>query len=308
MYKIALILILGLFTSEDPGWTPDREIAQNTPHESPREIMDLWLRYHEEELCQKLDGVFVFHRNSLEFWCRVEDEKSYEKFAGMVDPIRKTVPIEIYATQPTDAENQESESRSLPPSLWNNSELRNYLQDPFGRTTSPDVIARPAGNENEPGYFLKQRMIMFADQTLAFGSEMKGYAADLPALAYVGSLPGAPEDIRARATAIALKHAQELDERAERLIENLSQAMPRTARRSGEPKASTRSRVPIVQSASQLSILTQNTGRRIYRFIYPQHHTVGLSDLREPGLLESLRVIRHLASDFQRLVKDSARP
>jgi hypothetical protein len=304
MYRIVLLLTLGLLAPQEPSSQPARDSAPVAPHGGPREIMDLWLRYHEEELCQKLDGVFVFHRDSVEFWCRVEDESSYAKFAGMAEPVRKTFAVEIYATVPVKSKEQDSENRSLPPSLWNNSQLRGYLQDPFGRSTPQDVTSRP-GNENDPGYFLKQRMIMFADQILTSGAEMKTFGADLPALAWVGSLPDAPPDVRARAAAVALKHAQELDRRAERLIENLSQAMPRTGRRSSDPEASTAARIPIVQSASRLSTLTQNAGRRIYRFIYPQHHTVGLSDLREPGLLESLRVIRQMASDFQRLLKDS---
>jgi hypothetical protein len=306
MYRIVLLLTLGLLAPQDPSSQPPGDAAPIAPHDGPREIMDLWLRYHEEELCQKLDGVFVFHRDSVEFWCRVEDENSYAKFTGMVEPVRKTVPVEIYATLPGKSKEQDPESLSLPPSLWNNSQLRGYLQDPFGRSTPQDVTLRP-GNENDPGYFLKQRMIMFAEQILTSGTEMKTFGADLPALAWVGTLTNAPPDVRVRAAAVALRHAQELDKRAERLIENLSQAMPRIGRRPSDPEASTPARVPVIQSASRLSILTQNAGRRIYRFIYPQHHTVGLSDLREPGLLESLRVIRQMASHFQRLLKDSTR-
>jgi len=44
--------------------------------EVPLQLREGWLRFHEAELCQGVDAVFVFHKKGMEVWCRVEDEKN----------------------------------------------------------------------------------------------------------------------------------------------------------------------------------------------------------------------------------------
>jgi len=72
--------------------------------EVPLQLREGWLRFHEAELCQGVDAVFVFHKKGMEVWCRVEDEKNYHKFTEMLEPLRASYQIDLYATRPTPEE------------------------------------------------------------------------------------------------------------------------------------------------------------------------------------------------------------
>ena len=277
------------------------------PVAAPRQIWDAWLRFHEAEYCQGLDTVFVFPKNGMEVWCRIEDEKAFQRFSEVLSPLHATYQIDIYPTRPPEEKKQPDE-KNPPPSLWNNAELRTYLQDPFHlHRNLDDAIPRPSLDAHNPDFLFKQRMIMFADQTLDWERRMNRYAGDLPALAEATFNAGIPKEIRSRAAAICLAHSQAVDKYAERLGVNLSQALPKgTQKSSGTPEQE--KSAPVASSPREAAIQVvdsaQSAARRIYRFIHPIHYTVGLSDLREPSLLESLKNLRKLVAGFQRTLRN----
>jgi hypothetical protein len=297
MFGIILFWLLPLLP-------PAGTIPANVPVQAPSEIVDVWLRFHETELCQDLDARFVFHPRGVEVWCLIEDEKAFEKFTAMLEPLRQSYEIEVYPTRPAPPRKSWDQREPLP-SLWNNDELRAHLFSSPGQFIQPEF--RHPGSL-DPDYFVKQRLILFEDQTLAYEQKMTRYGSDLPSLTYAAGAPGMTPEQKSRLTAIAAQHALELDKCASRLMDNLQQALPRAPRKKGSKSDETGpsiSRLNILESASQLARLAQATARRIFRFLNPQRHTVELSDLKEPSLLESIRRVRTLSAEFRDSVKES---
>jgi hypothetical protein len=270
-------------------------------------MREMWIRFHEEELCQSLDTVFSFNEKGVEIWCRIEDEKSFQKLEELVAPLRNSHSVAIYATRP-DPEKKSSDSKQPPPSFWNNAEIRDYLQDPFARHAPGRGITAPGPSsaERDSDIMLKQRLMMFAEQTLESGMRMRRYGLDLPALADAGFGGDADPQLKKRAAETARAHAAGLDKQAAQLIDNLSRALPKSSKRESGREGSQRRRVTSTlpaDSANQLSDATRTVARRVYLFVHPQNHTVGLVDLREPSLLESLRTLRRMVSDFDRAIE-----
>lgn len=315
IFGLALILVFSSQPSDakarDAARVRFKSGAGPPPVDAPREIWDAWLRFHEAELCQGLDTIFVFHKKGVEIWCRVEDEKAYQKFSDILSPLRADHEIGLYTTRPP-AEKTNTEEKNPPPSLWNNNELRIYLGDPFARNRNLNDEAIPnvaPSNRADYDFMLKQRMMMFADQILDWDRRMKRYSGDLPALADAAFNPALPREIRKRAAAICLAHSHAVDKLLEKLGENLAQALPKGTKKSSsapeeekpEPAASTPRDVAIKVAES-----AQSLARRIYYFIHPTRYTVGLTDLREPSLLGSLRNLRRMVSVFQRTLEPSS--
>ena len=273
------------------------------PAEVPRALREAWLRFHETELCQGVDAVFSLRKDTMEVWCLVEDEKSYGKFLELIEPLRASYTVAVYVTR-LNPEKKSPEDKDPPPSLWNNAEIREYLQDPFQRNSGSagGFTVRPPPGEHDTEVFLKQRIMMFAEQTLEWERKMNRYAGDLPELAEAAFGSSAEPALSSRAAAACLAHAQGVEKLAERLADNLARALPKAGKRSraSEDPPSARRPAPPVENAIQLANGAHSIARRIYNFIHPQNHTVGLVDLREPSLLESLRSLRRMVGDFQR--------
>jgi hypothetical protein len=218
------------------------------------------LRFHELELCQSVDAVFVFDTKGVEVWCLIEDERSYQRVVELLEPLRASFEVTLYTHRPPPPPKKGPDDKDPPPGIWNNAELREYLQDPFARggaAASGLSVRPPAGEGTDPDMFLKQRMIMFADQTLDWGK--------------------------------------------------MTHALPKSTRRfrprdDGTPAASL---APPEDGAFQLAGAARSIARRVQRFVHPMNHTVGLVDLREPSLLDSLRTLRRMAGDFQRSLKSA---
>lgn len=277
---------------------------QNLPFESsvPFPLRDLYLRFHEKDLCQELDAVFVFHPKGVEIWCRIEDERSYQRFSEMIDPLRAAFEIEVYATSPA-ANEKAKDDEDPPPSLWNNSALVGYLQEGGPR----NMVGSQEAPESFPGgsrRFVKQRLLMWSNQILSWNKKVRRYAADLPGLAGLGFGSGADLDMKSRAASICLAHVQTLDKNLARITENLAQALPKPdkAARRAEGNDKTKTSMPSskLELASLVSTRSLAMTRRIHRFIYPENFTVGLSDLKDPDLLESLRGLRKTIAEFSR--------
>jgi len=270
---------------------------------TPGPLRELWLRFHESELCQDLDAVFVFHPRGLEVWCRVEDEKSFQKFSAMAEPLKKAYQIELYATRPSGKKQQDQ--AEPPPSLWGNSELLRYIGDPESRVSSVATFtpADSGDGATPPPHHLvvRQRLLIFAEQVSEWNKKMRRYGMDLPALAREGFGTDTPPDFKKRAASVCLAHARGVDRYSARLVENLTQALPRGTRREDaaeNPKKIVKSNVPM-EIAFQLRNASASVARRVSRFLHPQEHTVELSDLREPSLLESLRSLHAMVSGLQ---------
>jgi len=272
---------------------------------SEDELRSVWLRFHELGLCQSLDAVFAFEPGALEVWCVVEDEKAYARLTELVEPLRSSYRISLYPTRPT-VEKKSPEDRDPPPSLWNNAELREYLQDPFVKGTGGISIRSPSKPESgDADVFLKQRMTMFAEQLLDWDRRMKRFGGELPELAAVAFGSPSSAELQSRAAAVCLEHAQEVDKYADRLMESLTRALPHGVRRGrAEGAKSQPSGSSPRDNATQLSAAVRTVARRVYRFVHPMSHTVGLVDLKEPSLLDSFRTMRRLVAEFQRSVKD----
>jgi hypothetical protein len=250
-----------------------------------------------------LDTVFVFHPKGLEIWCRVKDERSYQELVSMVEPLRSAYRIELYATRP-DRDKKPSTPGTVDtlPSLWNNTELRTYMRDPFSRRwdsifDDPDGARAPDPLDGE----LKRRLSLFGDQVLDWAKKMERLANDLPALAEAAYGTDAPADTRTRARALCLEHAREVGKDASRLMESLSRALPRGK----SPASLSQPEHPpaeVAHSSYDRVMLVSNQAldlaQRVVRFLYPQTHTVNLSDLRESSLLDSLKALQKTVSDF----------
>lgn len=265
------------------------------------DLRDFWLRFHEADLCQGLDAVFLFRPKGLEIWCIVEDEKSFDKLNEFLAPLRPSYQIAVYPTRPP-AEKKSIEDRNPPPSLWNNDELRTFLSDPFvSAMNAPADPTKPRPLTATQADIVKERMIMFTEQTLDWNRRLRRYAADLPALTEMAADSSLGPETRARASSICLAHAQAIERLASRLNDSLSEAFPRAAKRPKSPAEADKADAPKmapIESARELSSSALAIARRVYRFIHPQWHTVGLADLREPSLLEALRGLRRMANGF----------
>ena len=269
-------------------------------------LREVWLRFHDSELCLGVDSVFVFQPKGMEIWCRVKEEKSYQALAAMVEPLQASYRVEIYATRPEREKKPWSPDDEDPlPSLWTNAELRAYFRDPFvSRTGSLDdgsTLGQVSDSRVDPA--IKRRMKLYGDQLLDWTSRMERLAGDVPALAGAGYGADATPDTQGRARAICLEHVREVGKFAQRLAENLVYALPRGAgdlRPPPQPERPPDATGDPGLNARDVSVQVREIARRIKRFLYPQAHTVGLTDLREPGLLDSLKTLQTAVSDFDR--------
>ncbi len=150
---------------------------------------------------------------------------------------------------------------------------------------------------------LKQRMLIYAEQTLSQNRKMEHYALDLFALARVALDSGIPSDIRSKALAICLAHARNLEKNIGKLSSGLAQAIPGSAkweRGSAQLAAGPYAENKLLtEKAEQIYTYAQSIARRVHRFIYPEYYTIELEELRYPSLLESLRTLQRMVLKFQ---------
>jgi hypothetical protein len=267
-------------------------------------LREVWLRFHEENLCLGVDSIFVFHARGIEIWCRIKDERNYQQLAALVEPLRKSYRIELYATH-ADREKKASSilDEDPPPSFWTNAELRSYLRDPFFiRFGSRGDRAQDVYDDSEADPELKRRLKLYGDQILEWLNKMVQLAIDLPSLAGAAYGDDIIPDIRNRARAVCSDHSREVGKCAVRLAESLSHALPRGTVNTPSAQPSKESR-PASASPHEGALLVsqqaQDLERRILLFLYPQAHTVTLDDLREPSLIDSLKTLQQTVSDFE---------
>ena len=292
---LCLAITPAAISTDSPAGVPD--------HSTPPEMVQAWLRFHGSELCQELDAEFEFSPAGMEVRSVVEDERSYQKLEELLNPLRNSYDIDLQPEHPPEKEESDREKeKDPPPSLWENYELRSFLGDPFARAReSVDFEERPHLSVPPPAdELLKQRLLLYASQTLDWSRKMERYAKDLPALTRVAVDPGVAPALRSQANAICRSHLQNLDRYIGKLHGHLEPAFPH----SNEKKKSTDMPAPVaktaVDRADRIADYARIVARRVYHFIRPVHYTVGLGELRLPGLLDSLKILQKMDSEYRK--------
>ena len=292
---------VGLRGLDEPVIKPDLAAAGSSfPNgEVPYTLRDFWLCFHELELCLEMNVTFAFYGDRMEVWCQPDGEKAFQRFTAMLEPLRFSNSIELHVAEGPRSRGPLDDD-DPPPSLWNNAELRQYYQG--GPTLASVAAGVERAGEVEPGIVLKQRLIMFAEETFNGIRKMRHYGEDLPALAAAAFDPSAATDTKSRAAAICLLHAEALDKLAERMNRNMTIALPRTSknsRSSPDSETAKKEKLPLKDRAVAISSASKKIARRIYLFIEPQDFGVHLSDLKDPDLLESLKNLRAILAAFR---------
>jgi hypothetical protein len=270
--------------------------------EAPKALCRVWLRFHETDLCQGMDAVFVFSRNGMEAWIRVRDKKSYEKLQRLLEPLQDIHRIALYATHPKE-DKESGHDWDPPSSLWENYELRSSLGDPFARArerlgfnTQRDMILPPADE------MLKQRLLVYAEEVLERNWKIKRYASDLPSLARVATDPALDPEFRQKAAQISKAHARDLQKELEKLEKSLKYAFPRSReeKNSSPNRKQSEATRSFTDLAQQIAVEVQSAANHVDNFIYPRQYTVDLGELRQPSLLEEIKRLGKMVSDFQK--------
>jgi hypothetical protein len=277
------------------------ELTKNAPNEhTPTELVKAWLRFHESELCQNTDAVFIFDNKGMEVWYVSKEDGIYQKLRELFQPPDGSYRVEVYPTR-KPAEKRAYDDDGLPPSLYMNEELRRNLLG------SPDIYFSndPEGNKRASDYrkwAIDVRLVTYADQVLGWNQKVNRYAMDLPLLARVAWDPSTASGTRSMAAAVCKAHAQNMVKDLGKLETNLKQAFAQGDKKERSSKVENPGKAvkSPAESVEQISEAAQNIVRHIHRFIYPDQHTVTLAELRQPSLLENLGSLRRMLLDFQK--------
>jgi hypothetical protein len=275
--------------------------------DAPKTLCRVWLRFHETGLCQGMDAVFVFGKNGMEVWSRIEDGKSYEKLQKMLEPLQDTYRIALYPTFPSEDKEREDDW-DPPSSLWENDELRASLGDSFARARNSLLF-----NDAQDRFFppadevLKQRLLVYAEQLIKRSRKIERYATDLPGLAEVATNPAILPELRSKAAQISKAHAKNMQKELGKLEKSLKYAFPRSREEkdpsSGQPAGNAGS--TYTDMAEQIAGEAEELAFRVNNFLYPKKYTVDLDELRRPGLLKATSRLERMVAEFQ---KTSAKP
>ena len=137
---------------------------------------------------------------------------------------------------------------------------------------------------------------------------MDRLAKDLPSLAGAGYGEDPVPEIQARARTVSRDHVREIARYAGRLFESLRHAFPRGSGNGLLPQGP--KPIPDISdspydSALRVSAQAQDLNQKILRFLYPQNYTVTLTDLRDPGLLDLVKVVQQSAAEFERNARNA---
>ena len=268
-------------------------------------LVEAWLRFHRDELCQKLDSVFVFDGAGVEIWCVVESRRHYERLQRLLEPLRGAFRVDLYPTRP--APDRKKKMEEPPPSLCENRELRASLEDPFLRFESSLEDFPGRGAIFPPDEVLKRRLMAYAEQLLGWSEKVRRYGSDLPGLASVAADPARSPHLRRTAGSVCRAHARNLGKTVRRMKKELSYAIPEAGR---EPSDAT-DRAPrggdAGEGAEAVARAAGEVFRGVKRFLYPERHTVDVSDLQRPGLFGSLGELEGGAARLEKLL-DRIRP
>jgi hypothetical protein len=269
------------------------------PSGAPRELTKAWLRLHEEELCLGIDAVVVPVGSGYQVWSLVEDERHFKKLLKILQPLSESGRLEIFAAERVPEEKYKD---GAPPSLWENDELRNFYRFPSRLLDTQITLDWTLGMISREDIFI-QRLIIFSRQTLEKGENLRRYAKDLPALTHTVLNPALETDLRLLALKICRGHIKGIEEQSDDLKKNLEQALPKGKEMREVPlqdlsaafeETSTR------ELAVRISEQAREISAQVHSFIYPESHTVEVKELRSPGILDSLRVLREMGEIYMR--------
>ncbi|MBN2243185.1 MAG: hypothetical protein JW793_10885 [Acidobacteria bacterium] len=299
-----------LFFGPVPAMLPD-EIAESGPESvaplppgAPRELAEAWLRLHEEELCLGIDAVFVPVESGYEVWGLVADEKHHKKLLRILQPLSAAGKVEILAAERVPRKEYED---GVPPSLWENDELRNFYRFPGGIFDTKITIGS-LGMVAQEDIFV-QRLIIFAEQTLEKSENMRRYAKDLPGLTHMARDRTMDPDLRLLASEICRNHVRDMKKQIDRLRKSLEQALPKgKEKREAPPQDFYAAHEGAVAEdlAAEISEEARNIAGEVHSFIYPESHTVELKELRSPVILNSLGILRAMGELYlKKMNRDS---
>ena len=280
------IAAAGMDTMDIPAF-----LSPNTP----RDITEIYLRFHDEEMCREIGAIFKFNKGVLTVLCHVKNWGSYNKFLKMLEALPQSYPLEVYATEPA-ADFKSDEDDNLPPSLWENDELRTLLWPP------PILITDDSGLSVllfSPEEIFRQRLKLFAEQTLERASTLHHFAGELPALTRLAMDSSLNADLKSLAERVCSNHSQKVDKTIDKLEDNLKQALP------GNDNVEEFNRAMTTESSEELPVVadriaqqSRNISQRVYSFIYPNQHTVEWNDLINPDILHALEELRRSNNEY----------
>ena len=128
------------------------------------------------------------------------------------------------------------------------------------------------------------------------------YAMHLPSLVRTATNPLATQDVRLRAVAACNAHVHNLAKNLSKLQANLKHAFPKPVKPKSSPEAPKPAHTDQsgLDQAEQISQTAHEVTRRIFHFVHPEHHTVVLSELRQPVLLDDLSSLEKMVLEFQK--------
>ncbi|MBN2337358.1 MAG: hypothetical protein JXP48_02360 [Acidobacteria bacterium] len=270
-------------------------------------LVEAWLRFHRDELCQKLDAVFVFGGEGVEIWCVVESQKHYERLRRLLVPLEGAFRVDVYPTQPSKVPGKKMEDP--PPSLCENRELRAFLEDPFLRFERSLEDLGIRGSIFPPDELMKRRLLAYAEQLLGWNERVRRYGSDLPELVAVASDPARPGHLRRMAAGVCRAHARELEKVVRKMKKELTYAIPDPSD-GREPPGGSEVGVGAGdpgEGAEQVARAAGEVFRGVKRFLHPERHTVDVNDLHRPGLLESVEALEGAVKRLGKLL-DETRP
>jgi hypothetical protein len=311
-FFISLILFMGLAAMPVVAFI-GAGLSKNMPsHGTPQKLVEAWLRFHETDLCQDVDAVFIFHNYGMEVWFVYAHEESFLKMQELFKPLQDSYRIEFYPTRQPE-EKKSDDEEGPPPSLYMNNELleriRNLDLKSFDwRALSPSEEARHKTQmalSTGRDYMLESRLLIFARQILNWNRKARRYAMDLPLLTGAALDATAAPKVSAQAVKACTAHARNLEKNIGKLKANLKQAFPRQAEKKNtakpeKPEKPDKAARNLIESAQEISETAQSIAQRIYHFLYPEHHTVNASELRQPGLPDDLGSFEAKILDFQK--------
>ena len=274
------------------------EWAVNKPdRETPAILRDVWLRYHEDDLCEKVDAAFLFHKGEMGVVINAENGEANKELLKLLEPLSDSYQIRLYTVHmPT--QQSLADIRSAPPSFMANT----LLTKDFGDSEVFDMEGRSLQPSPSPSFSFSQRMLIFARNTLEYNWKVERYAAHLPYLIQAALDPAATPEQRKQDLAICREHVKKLDKYAKKLKSNLARALPEVSIKPQKNRQRADS-IPAIASAvdiaTRISADAQDLYLDVYRFLYPPSHTVELSDLRNPEILKSVSALQKMTKELR---------
>jgi hypothetical protein len=305
MKIIVFVIVFCFFILGTATAVPDEGNAPEctTYRIAPQRLLELWLRFHESGLCQGVDSTFDFNESGMKVRSLVEDEKSYQKFQEMLEPLQSSFRIELDVTRPNAEKKSSDENENdPPPGIWENYELRYNMGDPVAQAKDrPDFEQLRATAFSDE--VLKQRLRLYAEQTLDQKKKMERYASDIRVLVHIALDPAIDPALQAKARSVSYAHAQELGKLLVKLEANLSLAIPKSKQKGRLPSTAERAdnaSQSLLNSSDHIANDAHILAQRIYHFVHPEQFTVDLDELRKPSFLESIKELFKIDLEFQK--------